>query len=320
MKFTTRPDLPEPLIKALTQSDNDYIADKETFLFHVNEPHDFEISATQLPKAPRQIILFKRNHKYIEIDPLRNWFVLQGNIIHYILEKYAPAHWQTEVREHCIVTVDGKKVLLTCKYDAYDTKEHILYDWKYVNAFSMLYPKDDYEFQLNVGYYMLSRKGMKIKHLKNVYLFRHRDKGYEGNPLYPIEDALVKDVEIWPIDVTEKKIKERIRIHLKNKELDDTKLDFCTDSERWIRGNEWKVYKRTKPKKKADPPGEFSSRATFSALTEQECIDWLEENKQTEETKIREIKGEPVLCRDCQVVAFCNQRQKELEEISNEYQ
>lgn len=316
MNFIPRPDLPEPLVLALTESNKQYNDDLSLHLQGVDEDFDFQISVTSLNKSPRQLQLAKRHWNDITVDPLNElYFTLQGNIIHNVLENFAAGdQYVSETRLGTVIDIDGTKVYFHGQLDLYEKKTQTLTDWKYTSANSMLYPNDDYIWQLNCLRWLAWRSGKfpyKIKELQNVYLFRHLDKKWQSNPLYPKENAYVKKVEQKTRQEVEDWLFRRIRLHLNERNKPDDNLINCTEDERWVRDSEWRLYTKTV---KGD---RFKKTATAKG-TKEEIDKFIKDNNlEHHQYELKEIKGFPIRCMSyCLGKPFCSQFKSE--EYKNE--
>lgn len=317
MKYIGEEWLPEPLRRALLDAPNKYREDLAEFLFTAKS-HDAQISVTSLTKAPRELLLVKRHWGDIVKKPTDNWYSLLGTIFHTIMEHYSPSHWEKEVRNSAKIKVKGTHVLFHGQFDAYDSESQTLYDWKFVNAMSVMYPQDNYDFQLNAGKYLLEKRGREVKRLVNIYGFRHLDSRMLDNPAYPKSPVMEREVEMWDTDKTREFIFSKLRRFVEALELPDKELPLCTDEERWIRGTQYKVYKRTTPKsKKQIELTDWGKNAVFSSESKAESEQWIRDNPQQQEVKIEEKKGEPTKCKFCDAAPFCNQRQKEIQAMNN---
>lgn len=314
--------IPKPLYDALTESNESYADEVRDFL--KDRKAELKISVTSLNKSPRQVLLAQRHYNDIFVDPKQNWHSFMGNIVHWVLEKHArgnPNLW-TEIRESIYFNIDGVKVLFHGKFDIYDTITKSIQDWKLTSAAGMVFPKDDHHRQLNDLRYILQSKNIEVNKLQNIYLFPHLDKTKFNDPNYPQENWKIVDVPVFDRKEVELNIKRRIQRLVDNINRSDTKLDYCTDEERWLRGGQFAIYyrKKEKPKKGADPSSiPFSSRAAHRAPTKEEVMQLASNDGVSEtDTYVREFKGEPKLCSFCQAAPFCNQYQKEKLAIQKE--
>lgn len=307
MKFIERPDLPVPLVKALTESNSKYFEDLKEHFDGVEEEFDFQISVTSLIKSPRQAQLTKRHYNDVTTDPLKEcFFTMQGSIIHYVLESYAGGdEYVREARLGSIIEIDGKRVYFHGQMDLFEKKTATLTDWKYTSANSLLYPNEDYVYQLNALRWLAYKNESfpyKIEKLQNVYIFRHLDKRWMDNPLYPKENAQVKDVPMKTRAEVEEWLHHRIRLHLNDKDKEDDQLSYCTDDERWMRDSEWKVLTKTV---KGD---RFKKTADYRGKLEEVNAYIKQNNLQAGQFQLEEKKGTPTKCNGfCLGRDFCNQ-------------
>lgn len=362
MKFIDRPDLPVPLVKALTESNSKYFEDLKEHFDGVNEEFDFQISVTSLIKSPRQVQLTKRHYNDVTADPLKEcFFTMQGSIIHYVLESYAgdgrsddeirmelirnlmeesknediddaydsymvkeiediltsplvkfhtrKSDYIREARLGSIIEIDGVRVYFHGQMDLFEKKTATLTDWKYTSANSLLYPNEDYVYQLNALRWLAYKNASfphRIEKLQNVYIFRHLDKRWMDNPLYPKENAQVKDVPMKTRAEVEEWLHHRIRLHLNDKDKEDDQLSFCSDEERWMRDSEWKVLTKTV---KGD---RFKKTADYRGKLEEVNAYIKQNNLHAGQYQLEEKKGTPTKCNGfCLGRDFCNQYKQE---------
>lgn len=312
--------IPKPLLDALIDSDKEYAAEVKEFMSDKKHYH-YATSVTSLNRPTQASELARRHGFEIYVHPLKDcWHSFMGNVIHFVLEKYAAKDpdYITEFRLGAEITVDGKLCYIHGKFDLYNKVTEKIQDWKLTSGTNMMYPKTDFERQLNVLRYILLRNGWKVKGMEDVYLFPHLDKTKMNNPLYPKEHALVTQVEEMPINEVEEMIKNKIRSQLTEKDKPDKELTPCTNEERWVRDSSWNIYLRKKGGKKGEKQ-EFSSRAAFRAPTVKEIIRWRKENGIPKEDSLyKEFKGEPKMCAYCKSAPFCHQRLNEIIEAENQ--
>lgn len=292
----------EPLKNALLNSVEEYSEVRRRFLSQFN--YDEEFSVTDLTRPIQQFWLYKRHKKEFVIEPLKdNWHSLQGSIVHFILENYAPKYCLVEERQHCFFTINGKRVLFHGCPDLFDPHSGRLTDYKYTSAKSVCYEKNDaYEFQLNANKYLLDGAGHYVKSMTNIFLFRDRNKRdaeqYEG---YPLENAQELVYEPWDRGATENQIISKITELLKHK--DSEELPECSAEERWNRTARWKIRKKKKGNK------EWMKNAWKSASSYEEAV--ALSHTAEEETHIVFSPGSDTRCEDyCHANRFCKQYHK----------
>jgi len=315
-QFLIQEGCPLPLERALRNAVFEYSARRKKFLERFKGLYDEEFSITDLYQGPRQIWMKRKWWDDIQINLIRdNYYSLLGNVVHSILEQYAPASYIVEERQHTILNVDGVRVLFHGQPDAYDPETLTLYDYKFVSAYAIMYDKKEYEFQLNAGAYLFANRGIRVAQLINIYMFRHLDPiAMLRTPGYPQENIQPKQIPLWDRATTEKKIKELISKILVHKETHWKKLPECTDDERWLRDTKYAVIKRNKAKshqRLGDWPKNNASIARFETMLE--AKGFIQNTTEKEEMKIEKRLGEPKKCDQyCPVVTFCSQRQNEL--------
>ena len=313
-QFKVMPGLPSPVEAALKGAQYEYSKDRKEFLAGLAGQYDIEFSVTDLTRPTKQLWLGRKFNDDIVIDLVKdNFYSLLGSVTHWILQRYAPAHCVVEAREYVIFTINGLRVLVHGQNDLYDPSTYTLDDYKVTSGWSFLYEKAEYEFQLNANKYIRETRHPQhpIKHIRNIYLFRHLDKvAQERNPEYPRDNIAIKIFKPWDRSVTEERIKSLVKQKLAHMSTKWQLLPDCTDEERWIRDTKWSVYKRKKQAKKGEIP-DFSSRAAAHFDTEAEATTYADFCG--EETKIKKKTGEPKRCVEyCAVAPFCKQFQDEL--------
>ncbi len=312
--------IPKPLYDAIIASQIGYGAELKEFL--ATQPQsDMAVSVTSLIGSPRRKILSSRHHHEMWVAPVKDlWSSFMGNCIHLVLENEAKKNpdYLVEFRLGMVVTVDGKKCLVHGKFDLYNIIRKRLEDWKITRPTNILYDKTDHIMQLNVLRVICQANGYLVNGLADVYMFPHLDNQKIGKiEGYPTQNALQVEVPILPDKEVMEYIYARVRKHLENKDREDNDLDFCTDSERWIRGSQFKVYFRKKGKKDEVLP--FSSKAAEYFDNEADMKKWAAAHEAANgpEYDMREIKGKPTACEYCDALPFCNQRKKELHQTTD---
>lgn len=317
MIYLEDPTIPKPLWDALVDSSEDYGAEVKDFMKEIKGKYEHVVSVTALKKPTQEAVLVSRHSHEIYINPLENlWHSMMGNIVHWVLEKYASKNpnYVTEFRMAAEIKVNGKLCLVHGKFDLYKKKPKVIEDWKVTSGVAMQYDKEDHRIQLNVLRWILMKNGWEVKKLRNIYLFPHLDKTQFRKEWYPKRHAASVDVELMDLEEVEFYIKNRIRKQMAEKSLPDNKLTPCTDEERWIRSNVFLGYARVKSGKK-DENGKlpFSSRAAIRADDEEEVKQYQADNSiKDEDFLIKQIKGAPTKCSYCSAVTFCHQRQPEI--------
>ncbi len=199
--------------------------------------------------------------------------------------------------------------------DNYERDSQCLDDYKITRPASLMYDKTDHIMQLNVLKYLCEANGYPVKKLQNVYIFPHLDNKYVGTKEgYPTQNIMKFEREILPRKQVEDFIKERVRLHIANLNRKDKELDKCSDRERWIREEYWKVYLRKKGGKKGEVQ-DFSSKAAYTFTEEAQLTEFLDTTDlEASEILVKQIKSEPKGCEYCKGAPFCYQLRAEQRE------
>lgn len=323
-KYIDRPDLPGPILTALLdpyyqEGLNEHF---ESLPDKIKKKVDGcpHFSVTTLARPARQRVLHNRHHDKVLLDPLKDGFWrMFGHVIHAILEKSADADHLVEERLGCFVEVKvmGKKkrVYLHGQADLYDFRLKRIQDYKISKAEALYYEnKDEYVFQLNALAYIFRQNGHPVENLQNVYLLRNYDaRRYVEGGKYPAEQVVVVDIPVWDSERIKRAIIERIHKHLTCEILKDEELPPCSPQERWESPTLYKAYKMDK--------GEPQKRAKITSESRMEVEDFIRDNSTDAKGKpvnysVKEVAGEGVRCRFCDIAEFCEQRKTELARLA----
>ncbi len=323
-QYADRPDLPSPILGALMDpAYYDGLATfKENLPPRVVRQAKLMLSATTLNKSPRQRILFARHSHKLLIDPLAEMYRMFGHVIHSILEKnVAPG----DVIEQRVGSMFLGDIYVHGQADRYVPGQRLLQDWKCSKAISLTYPdKDEYHAQLNVLSVLFGRNDHPVERLENVFILRDWSANYvkEGS-LYPKEPIIVAPIPVWETERVLDYIRTRAKAHKDAEALPDDELPFCTDHERWMSDDLYRVVKLT-------DEGEMQKVAKFKSISKIEAEDKLRELAEEAKAKIiadnaakkkpKDLSqltfpsfvidkrhGVPRKCFHCEMRPFCNQ-------------
>lgn len=234
MKITNHYGLPETLVRAV--EDDEY------------DKGDSRISVTQLISPPRIVQLQELNKDRLEQDVTARIPALIGTAVHKIIEKGSKGMPGHIVEERLFAEVLGWKIsgAVDLQIDNGDGTWSIN-DYKNVSVYSIQNEKPEWEQQLNC-YAWLSyvNYGRRVTSLKIVAILRDwMRKQAEINPNYPQSQVVVVDIPVWSTEEQEKFIAERVVLHQAAQNAVDTgePLSYCTDEERWLRGEVWALMK-----------------------------------------------------------------------------
>ena len=234
MKLTNKHGIPETIVRAV--ADDEY------------DKGDSVLSVTQLISPPRIVILQDLNKDNLEVDVIDRVPSLLGTAVHKIIEKGSkdiPGHI---VEERLFATINGWKVsgAVDLQIDNGDGTWAIS-DYKVTSVYSVLSDKPEWEQQLNC-YAHLARvaHGRNMTSLKIVAILRDwQRKQAEIKADYPQGQIVIVDIPVWTPEQQEAYVTDRVALHQAARKAVDSgsDLDYCTDQERWVRGESWALVK-----------------------------------------------------------------------------
>jgi hypothetical protein len=226
MKITNNFNLPGPLYRALASEG--YDAPKEKF----------DMSVTSLISAPRKIELKRRHPDEITEDASGRVWSLLGNSIHYILRM---AECEDSIVEHRFYMNIGGWII-TGQTDLYEMSG-IVTDFKVTSTFTFsLGAKTEHETQLNLNAMLFRNEGFKVNNVQIMAILRDwMQSRAEFDKAYPPTATYIKPYPVWSQNKCIKFAEDRVELHKAARLLPDDKLPFCTDEERWYRGEAFAV-------------------------------------------------------------------------------
>ena len=235
MKYTNKLNLPDPIVKAVKWDDYD--------------PGTGDYTPSSLIRPPYMQKLLKMHENKIVVDVADLLHVMQGKLIHEILHRFA----DSEVAEQRVYHQIGRW-MISMKYDYLylNKKTAILQDYKYTTTYKFVkdlsgnYPEvPEWEIQLNIGAYILRKKGYLITKLQIVGLLRdfYKSKAKQGNG-YPQHDVIIRDMPVWDDKKVEDYVIEKAADHDFAKEAPLEDVLPCTDEETWAVPDKWAVMKK----------------------------------------------------------------------------
>jgi hypothetical protein len=273
MKYTNKHNLPECFVNALKSDNYDYKLDA--------------ISVTTLIDSPYIARLKKEHYDDVEEDVIDNTWKLIGSSIHELLEK---SKSNTDIIEHRMEKkIDGTKV--RGKFDLYEGKTRILYDYKITSVWSVIYKSrlDDWIKQLNCYAYLFDRE---IRQLKIITILRDWTKSKKNDNNYPRNQISVINLNLWDRKTQENYIKKRLYLHNNNNG------NVCSPEERWQKPTTYAV---KLPRKK---------NALRVLKNEEEAKEYIKNNK-IEKGYIEIREGQDVRCQNyCSYNLWCEYYKK----------
>lgn len=271
MKLTNKLNLPQPIVDAVANDSYD--------------KGSADISVTGLLKPPRIVALEGKHADELTEDASQRIWSLFGQAMHGVLER---ADNSGIAERRLSIEVEGWKI--SGQMDRYFNG--LVQDYKFVTAWKF---KDggvpeEYEQQMNCYAEILRRNGHEVRELEIVGILRDWSKLEAArDESYPQEQIVVRKVTLWPAEIAQKFISERVKLH----QAARTVLPLCSQSERWGKPDTFAVTKQG------------ASRATRVYEREEDAIAHA---KQNAALYVEERKGENVRCKHyCPVASFCNQ-------------
>lgn len=234
MKITNNNNLPEALVAAIR-----------------NDPYNrgrSDITVTQLISPPRIVLLNEMYDDQIEEDASDRIWSLFGSAVHAILEQSGT---ESEIVEKRIY-IEEHGWTVGGQLDNLSIRDGVLSDYKVTSVFAVKDGgKDEWEAQLNVLAYMLSRQEEPIVVFKLQIVAILRDwRMAEAlrDPDYPQSNVVVLDIPMWSSGAQEEYIHERVMLHQGCRVLADTgainEVPECSEEERWEKPTKWAVMKK----------------------------------------------------------------------------
>lgn len=288
MKITNNYDLPEAVVRAVTQDPYTYTGN---------------ISVTQLISPPQLRWLFIRHNDKLEEDVVDNIWRLLGSAVHGILERAVSKH-SADLQEERLDTTTAGWVWS----GQTDIWEHpgVLMDYKVTSVWASMFGiKDEWSAQLNMLAYLYRKAGFAVNDLFIVAIFRdwHLSK-VMTNKNYPPVPAEKIQIPMWTEQEIVKYVTERITLHKESEHLPDEELPPCSASERWQKETKYAI-KKNKNMKASKVCGSKDEAIMFASE--------LQEKHPKDTYKIEVRHGENTRCEHyCPVKAYCHQYQQEL--------
>jgi hypothetical protein len=253
--ITNNANLPESVVRAVSLDEYDYQAAGD-------------ISASALPKSPRQLWLERRHkHEILEDAADLIWRMI-GNIGHKIAER--AAHPNSLVEERLSTTVLGW--VLTGKCDLlYEQDGYGIDDFKFTSVWAVKDEKPEWTAQLNTYAWLAKQHGFDIKRLRIIAILRDWSKLKAAREQdYPPVGVVVREVPLWSAEKQRQYIWDRVAQHQDAANYEDDYMVYCTDEERWAKPDTWAVKK--KGAKRALRVTENEADAVFVASSRTDAV------------------------------------------------
>lgn len=230
MIITNKTKLPQPFVK---MAESDYEATPKRY------------SVTTLLKPTREILLKRRYDKEIEQDCADMIWLLFGQAVHSILEKYADG--ENEFAEKFLTVELENGYTVSGIIDLYDTKTKTVVDYKTASVWKVKFNDfEDWKKQGLAYAWLLRKNGFECEKIEFYAILKdHSKREAKLNPDYPQLPVFKKEFAITSeeLDKIDKYINEKINELAKYEEMADDELPICTEEERWYSGDKFAVMK-----------------------------------------------------------------------------
>lgn len=282
MRITNRHGLPQTIMNVLARPQ-----------YSKGEAH---ASVTELIGSPRIAQLRRRHWDDIEEDASDMVWSLFGSALHNVLE-----HGKGEnhiVEERLFLEMDGWTISGAIDLQEVEPDGITISDYKCTSTWSVMNDKLDWQRQLNIYAWLVEVvKKTPVKAVQIVAILRDWSaREADTREDYPPSPITVVSVPLWPMDMREAYVRNRINAHnqaLFAAEMDD-KLPECTPEECWEKPTTFAVKKKG------------NKRATLVCKTEEEAQHQV--NQLGEAYVVERRPGERTRCmRFCTVSPWCEQ-------------
>lgn len=230
MKFTNNSGLPDHIAEVLKTA---YLNDS------YDAPQGEKVLSVTTLIGPAQKRVIERGHRAdLSMDVLDTVAALLGQGLHSVLERGAEGSITSVPEQRLETLYDGWTI--SGKSDLYETKDHILTDYKSSSVWAYIFGKKEWEEQLNVLAWIRKRNGHPVKGLAIVlFCGDWRRSEARRNPDYPARVVNIP-VPMWTVEAVEAFVDKKLRRH---REAMDGASVPCTDEERWAKPTSWALVK-----------------------------------------------------------------------------
>ncbi len=259
-----------------------------------------DISATSLIDSPRVRLMREHHASDRQIDVVDMIWPLFGTAVHHVLESSKPSD-NVILEERLFANVDGWILSGAIDHQQITGNSVQLTDYKVTSVWSVIHGKVEWERQLNVYAYLVSKsKGMDVTGLSICAVLRDWNKRDAANRAdYPQSPVTIVDIPLWSSGDRLSYIHDRVRLHQEAQLEYDMEQSFtsCSDDDRWKKEDSWAVKKK----------GLKRALRVFKDETEAKNFS----DGQPVPTEIEHRAGEFTRCKGnyCGVAEFCNQYQ-----------
>jgi hypothetical protein len=232
MKYTNPQGLPDLAAQILAHDDYDRV--------------EGTISATTLIGPPKIHRLFELHKDELELDVASNFASFVGTGVHYYIESFIKAIRDDVTLSEERVSMDlGDGVTLTGKPDL--LLGTTLHDFKTTSVWTLIYESrlEEWEKQLNIYAYLLSRNGYPVTEIKVQALLKDWSKSQaEKKSDYPQLPWVEIDIPLWEDEKIQRFLSEQSAKHVAHSQIEaQSSMAHCSPEERWASPTKYAVMK-----------------------------------------------------------------------------
>jgi hypothetical protein len=220
MKITNKHNLPAPFVALMSK--NYYSKGSSQY------------SATELMSPPKIVRLREQYNDLIEMDVTKLIASQLGTFMHGKLDAKTVENHINE--ERLFVEMDGVTVSGQIDVQKITPEGVEIVDYKFVKAWSVMQNKQEWVTQLNIYRWLVwAVKKQYVSRLSICAIIKDYNP-HENKEGYPEAEAVMIDVPIWDLQVTEDYVKQRLELHRNAKVSHDfgEELPLCSDEDRWM--------------------------------------------------------------------------------------
>lgn len=286
--LTNQYGLPEPLTACLEQASVD----------RAETTCNTDYSATDLLSPPQIVMLSRRYKSEIREDVADRIAIVLGHAWHGYMEQFAPVGWLTEERFH--VEMLGR--IISGQVDLFDPAAGIVYDWKTTSAYAVINERNNkkWEEQLNIYAYLISlaMPAVPVKEIRIWAVMKDwASTQADGRTGYPPTAIVEVKLNLWPKDMQERFVTERVQRLIDAELAFDDELPECSAEDRWQTDTKHRIFKGK------------NKRATKICYSHEEALAYIEDaGLNPDKVRIEVEPGEDKRCQKfCAVRDFCQQ-------------
>lgn len=246
MRITNKLGLPEALVEAVRYDEDNYSGPSLKM----------DMGVGKLIGPPQIRMLLKQHGKNLSEDASARIWMLFGKAIHKILEDAEPS----ALTESAYV-MDCLGWKIGCVVDRLVLRpDNVLQDYKVCSVWKLILGDfADWEQQLNLNAHIVQANGIAVDKLEIIAILRDwsQTKADREGKDYPQTVVVKVGVDMWSKDIADAFMHVRTQLH---KHAASGDVPFCTDSERWLRGEKWACMKKGRKSAVRVLPSEADAR------------------------------------------------------------